>query len=207
MDTGSDRWQCTLLLEGDNMAINPVDLRHKEFATSVLGYSKAEVREFLEEVADELERVRQLLEKKADEQNRFQQSIETETRQANVAVQDLQRREDLIARTLLLAEKTKADIMANARKEAENIIREAELKAKKTIQEARQYLNMIEHQYVNMKEQKRQFLLQFRAELQGFMDRISKDPLLSKESEMKTDQEFHAIKENIVQRIEDKNES
>ncbi len=55
----------------------------------------------------------------------------------------LKRREELISRTLVFAEKTKADIIGNARKEAENIIHEAELKAKRVIQETKQYLKCV----------------------------------------------------------------
>ncbi|MBM4404229.1 MAG: DivIVA domain-containing protein, partial [Candidatus Cloacimonetes bacterium] len=106
--------------------------------------------------------------------------------------------------TLVFAEKTKADIIANARKEAENIIHEAELKAKRAIQEAKQYLGVLEHQYVHLKEQKRQFLLQFRAELSTFMERIGKDPLLAKDTEQMLDKEFHTIKDEINPQLENK---
>jgi hypothetical protein len=56
----------------------------------------------------------------------------------------------------------------------------------------------LEHQYLAIKEQKRQFLMQFRVELQSFQDRISKDPLLSKDTEQLMDVEFKQIKEDIV---------
>jgi len=110
----------------------------------------------------------------------------------------------LSAELWFLTEKTKADIVANARKEAENIIHESELKAKRAIHEAKQYLSVLEHQYLQLKEQKRQFLLQFRVELQTFQDRIGKDPLLSKDSELMLDTEFRQIKEEIVPKPETK---
>ena len=127
----------------------------------------------------------------------MQLEVRQEAVQAGTAVEELKRREELISRTLVFAEKTKADIIANARKESENIIHEAELKAKRAIQEAKQYLSMLEQQYVQIKEQKRQFLMQFRSELQTFMDRIGKDPLLTKDAEHLLDSEFKQIKEEI----------
>ena len=183
------------------MPMNPIDIRHQEFDTAFNGYKKKEVRAFLEQIASEVEEIYRKQEREIQKQVQVQQEIKQEANHASQAVDDLKRREELISRTLVFAEKTKADIIANARKEGENIIQEAELKAKRAIQEAKQYLSVLEHQYMHLKEQKRQFLLQFRVELQTFMDRIGKDPLLTKESEQLLDKEFHDIKDEIVPSI------
>ncbi len=179
------------------MPLTPLDIRHQEFSSGMLGYSKKEVRAFLEQIADEMDSVLQKQELELHRAQQIQYEVKQEAVQASNAVEDLKRREELISRTLVFAEKTKADIIANARKEAENIIHEAELKAKRAIQEAKQYLNVLEHQYMHIKEQKRQFLMQFRVELQTFMDRIGKDPLLTKDAEQLLDSEFRQIKEEI----------
>jgi len=180
------------------MPLFPLDIRHQEFSGQVFGYSKKEVRAFLEQVASEVEEFQKQQEKELARRAQMQYEVKQEALQAGNAVEDLKRREELISRTLVFAEKTKADIVANARKEAENIIHESELKAKRAIHEAKQYLGVLEHQYLQLKEQKRQFLLQFRVELQTFQDRIGKDPLLSKDSELMLDTEFRQIKEEIV---------
>ena len=185
--------------------MTPVDIRHQEFSGQMFGYSKKEVRAFLEQISDEMESVMQKQESELSRAHQLQYEVKQEAVQASNAVEDLKRREELISRTLVFAEKTKADIIANARKEAENIIHEAELKAKRAVHEAKQYLSMLEHQYMQLKEQKRQFLLQFRVELQTFQDRISKDPLLSKDSELLLDSEFKQIKEDIVPKPENPN--
>ena len=189
------------------MPVNPIDVRHQEFATSFNGYNKKEVRAFLEQLANEIEELNRKQEREIQRQMHMQQEVKQEAVHASQAVDDLKRREELISRTLVFAEKTKADIIANARKESENILQEADLKAKRAIQEAKQYLGVLEHQYIHLKEQKRQFLLQFRVELQTFMDRIGKDPLLTKESEQLLDKEFHDIKDEIVPKIENQPES
>lgn len=164
----------------------------------MFGYNKKEVRAFLDQIANELEELLKKQERELARREQKQYEITQEAVTANTAVEDLKRREELISRTLVFAEKTKADIIANARKEAENIIHEAELKAKRAINEAKQHLSVLEHQYLSIKEQKRQFLMQFRVELQSFQDRISKDPLLSKDTEQLMDGEFKQIKEEIV---------
>jgi cell division septum initiation protein DivIVA len=168
----------------------------------MFGYSKKEVRAFLDQVASDVETYQKQLQKELARQEQIQNEVKQEAVQAGSAVEELKRREELISRTLVFAEKTKADIIANARKEAENIIKEADLKAKRAIQEAKQYLSVLEHQYLQLKEQKRQFLIQFKVELQSFQDRISKDPLLSKDSELMLDSEFHQIKDDFVPKPE-----
>jgi len=184
------------------MALNPIDIRHQEFTSVLNGYKKKEVRAFLEQLAREIEELNRMQEKEIQRQQMMQQEVRQEAVHASQAVDDLKRREELISRTFVFAEKTKADIIANARKEGENILQEADIKAKRAIQEAKQYLSMLEHQYMHLKEQKRQFLMQFRAELQTFMDRIGKDPLMIKEAEQLIDKEFNQIKEDITQNKE-----
>jgi len=189
------------------MPIHPIDIRHQEFSTSFNGYKKKEVKAFLEQIATELEEIYRKQEREIQKQLHKQQEVTQEAVHASQAVEDLKRREELISRTLVFAEKTKADIIANARKEAENIIQEAELKAKRAIQEAKQYLGVLEHQYMHIKEQKKQFLMQFRVELQTFMDRIGKDPLLTKDTEQVLDKEFRQIKDEIVPGTENQTEN
>ena len=184
------------------MSLFPTDIRHQEFAASMFGYSKKEVKEYLEGLATELEDYQQRQEKELQRRELMQLEVRQEAVQAGSAVEELKRREELISRTLVFAEKTKADIISNARKEAENIIHEAELKAKRAIQEAKQYLGALEQQYIQVKEEKRQFLMQFRSELQTFMDRIGKDPLLVKDPEPLLDSDFKQIKEDIAPRAE-----
>lgn len=180
------------------MPLFPLDIRHQEFSGQMFGYNKKEVRAFLEQLASETDELLKKQERELVRQEQKQYEVKQEAVSANSAVEDLKRREELISRTLVFAEKTKADIIANARKEAENIIHEAELKAKRAINEAKHHLGVLEHQYLAMKEQKRQFLMQFRVELQSFQDRISKDPLLSKDTEQLMDGDFKQIKEDIV---------
>ncbi|PKN77842.1 MAG: hypothetical protein CVU48_10190 [Candidatus Cloacimonetes bacterium HGW-Cloacimonetes-1] len=184
------------------MALQPIDIRHQEFSSQMFGYDKKQVRLFLEQIAAEYEDTYRKTEKEFQKQQNLQYEVKQEAVQASQAVEDLKRREELISRTLVFAERTKADIIANARKEGENIIQEAEIKAKRAIQEAKQYLGVLEHQYVHLKEQKRQFLLQFKVELQTFMDRIGKDPLLTKDTEILLDREFHQIKDEIAPKTE-----
>ncbi|MDD3050537.1 MAG: DivIVA domain-containing protein [Candidatus Cloacimonetes bacterium] len=177
----------------EGIELTPADIRHKEFTAGMLGYSKTEVKEFLEIISNQMEdyilkisELEKLVEK--DDYPQIEKHVDIEEKPQTP-------REELISRTLLLAEKTKEEILANARREAENLLKEAEFNTKKTIEEARHYLNVLEHQYMNIKEQKKQFLLQFKSELEGLLGRISKDTILNKDNEVQMDNSFKQIKE------------
>ena len=171
------------------MEITPVDIRHKDFSTSLFGYSKAEVREYLEILANEME---DGLSQKLNTQEKTQPTFNMfdDRAQAQLAMEQLQKKEELISKTLIQAENTKNEIISNAKKEAENMKKEVQLACTKAMEDTKHYLNVLEHQFLNIKEQKRQFLMQTRAELEIFLERIMRDTLLSRNVEADIDQRF-----------------
>jgi cell division initiation protein len=195
--------------------LTPVDIRHKEFGSQMLGYNKAEVREFLELISAQMDENKRKKTTKVQEQAPVRSNINT----ANVVmtpqepVQQVEKapepvntsKEDLISRTLLLAEQTKTEILDNAKKEAQNIIRDAELKAKKSIEEARHFLNVLEHEYINIKEQKKQFLMHFKSELEVLLERINRDTILNDEKEQGLDKKLKTMKD-LKHEMKKKNE-
>jgi len=84
----------------------------------------------------------------------------------------------LIGKTLLMAEKTKEELLTNAQKEADNIIKEAELHGKKMVTEAKKHVSILEHEILNLEERKRMFLLRFKAEMEALLEKIRDDDLL-----------------------------
>lgn len=186
----------------DELEITPVDIRHKEFSNSMFGYSKSEVKQFLEIISNQLEDlVMKLSEYESDKSKNIKPKSQPipppqpkPVKKPKKKEEPKSDKEELISKTLMLAEKTKEEILNNARKEAENILKEADYRSKKSIEDAKHFLNVLEHQYINIKEQKKQFLIQFRSELQGLLQRINSDSLINKETESKMDKTFEKIK-------------
>ena len=89
-------------------------------------------------------------------------------------------REDLISKTLLIAEKTREDLIKNAQKEAETIVKEADLKGKKMLAEAKNLVSVLEYQTFYLEEQKRIFLMKFKTEMEAMLKKINEDELLDK---------------------------
>ena len=109
--------------------------------------------------------------------------------------------EDLISRTLILAEKTKQEILDKAERDAENIVFSAELRAEKILEQARGQLQVLLDQYNNIKNRKKDYLSHFRNELgklkdhldhetQELIDSLNRDTLLRPEFEHALDAQF-----------------
>jgi len=77
-----------------DMKITPAEIRGKEFSRTMSGYKKAEVNEFLEELATQTE----LLLAAAKE-------LEKQIQEKDKKLDDLDEQKDLLRRTLILAEK------------------------------------------------------------------------------------------------------
>lgn len=117
--------------------LTPLDIHNKEFRRSFRGYSEAEVDEFLDQVVRDFEA---LLREKTALEERVE---ELENRLSNY-----QALEETLKQTLILAEATADEVRANARREAEIILKEAQAKAKEIVDdaEARAQLTMREAQ-------------------------------------------------------------
>lgn len=188
------------------MAISIPQIRDKEFSTKTFGYSKREVREFLEFIANEIYQERTRQNETKEKETKEKEFISHKATEAVKGVDELKRREELIHKTLLFAENAKAEMISNARKEAENIIREAEIKAKKTINEARHFLNQLDYQYLKLKEEKRMFLLQTAAQFKTYLERIEKDPAIARLNETSVQAEMKKIKSENKPQQEAKSE-
>ncbi|MBN2018560.1 MAG: DivIVA domain-containing protein [Candidatus Cloacimonetes bacterium] len=144
--------------------ISPSEIRGKEFNKTLSGYSKQEVEEFLDLLADQIERL--------DGTIRAQQK---EIEDRDKKLEDIEEQKEVLKRTLILAEKLKEDTLKSADKEAKNIIKDAEISAKERVKKAKDYLSILEHDYVNLKDKKKSFLLSFKSQINTILDLIESE--------------------------------
>jgi cell division initiation protein len=104
------------------MKLTPLDIHHKEFRNALRGYSPEEVDDFLDEVADEFERL-------------FKENIDLNEKleAAGVRVREYGALEHTLQNTLVSAQTSAEDIKARATAEAERLVHEAEAKAAEII--------------------------------------------------------------------------
>lgn len=149
------------------MRLTPLDIHQKEFRRSLRGYSEEEVDAFLEEVANEFERV-------------FQENIELKEQ-----VERLQRKlsqfenfEQTLQDTMLAAQKSAEEVQGNAKRAAELIIRDAELKAKEVVQRSYGERQQIQTEAAGLKRLVDDFREKVKATIQNYtelLDRLGEE--------------------------------
>jgi cell division initiation protein len=106
-------------------SLTPLEIQKQTFARALKGYNADEVRGYLHLVAEEIER----LVKEVDRLSRDNAHLREELDEHNA-------RERILKDTLLSAQKVSEDVKANARKEAELIVKDAELLSERLVSQA-----------------------------------------------------------------------
>lgn len=148
--------------------LTPLEIQKQTFARAIKGYNPDDVRAYLHLVAEEIERL-------IRDNDRM-------TREISVLREDLDehsQRERILKDTLLSAQKVSEDVKANARKEAELIVKDAELLAERVVSQAMNRVADIERSIGDLKVERRTA----RNKLQITLDTIQQMLLLDAEQE------------------------
>ncbi|HEX8169160.1 MAG TPA: DivIVA domain-containing protein [Thermoanaerobaculia bacterium] len=124
--------------------LTPLEIQKQTFSRALKGYNPDEVRAYLHLVAEEIERL-------VRENDRFSR----ETAMLREDLEDHSNRERILKDTLLAAQKVAEDLTANARKEAELIVKDAELLADRVIAQAMQRVGDLERTIAELKVERR----------------------------------------------------
>jgi len=142
--------------------LTPLDIRHKEFKRGMRGYVDGEVDEFLDEIADEFERL-------------FKENIELSERAEALQekIDQYRNLEETLQNTLVAAQRSAEELKANAQKEAQLMLSEAELKARQMVNESYADKQTVEKQIVVLKSSEEDFRFKFRSLLEGYINQLS----------------------------------
>ena len=158
------------------MHVSKLDIENKKFTKKMMGYSVAEVDQFLEDVADALGQA--LDEKK---------SLAKKIKRLEASIEEYRERDQTLRDTLMSTQKMVEDIKAAAGKEAENIVGEAKNKAEAAIQQSHNRVAQLHEEVEGMKRQRAQFQAQFRALLETHLKLLEEDdPALEKLEELES---------------------
>ncbi len=148
------------------MRITPIEIQQQQFKSRLFGYDTASVDQFLEIVAEELERL-----------HRHNNELKENLARTAAALEQMRDREKSLQQTLVTAQQVSEDMKANARKEAEIVLAEAHLEADRIIQDAdRQRIALLE-EIQGLKRQKITFEVGLRALLENHMQLLNLDML------------------------------
>jgi cell division initiation protein len=129
------------------MNITPLDIQQKRFHMGFRGYERLDVDNFLDLVREEME----VLLREVTELREFRQVYDQR-------MAELQEREETVKNTMIMTQKLADDSRENARKEAELIIKEAELKGREVIDRAQHDKANLEAEIQELRRRKHHFL-------------------------------------------------
>ena len=148
--------------------LTPLEIQKQTFSRALKGYNPDDVRAYLHLVAEEIERL-------VRENDRFSREVAV----LREDLEDHSNRERILKDTLLSAQKVAEDLIGNARKEAELVVKDAELLADRLIGQAMQRVGDLEKSIGDLKIERRAA----RNKLQATLDTIQQMVLLDAEEE------------------------
>ncbi len=144
--------------------LTPQDIRDQEFKQSPLGFSKDQVNNFLDDIADELETL-----------IRESNKIHAENKEARLALTTYKNVEDSLKETLLLAQKTAQETLRNAQNEADIIVRKANTEKEALLFSAQGDLSQIQHEIRRLLAQRDSILIKLKSSLRSNLEVLEEE--------------------------------
>ncbi|HAY38869.1 MAG TPA: cell division protein DivIVA [Desulfobacteraceae bacterium] len=138
------------------MKMTPLDIQQQQFKMKFRGFDVREVDAFLEQMADAFESLQ-------SENNRLNQEI----KRLQLEAKGYREREESFKRAMLNSQKVLEQMKENARKSAELVVAEAEVKAEKILSRAQNRLSQLHEDIVELKRQRSQIEVQIRSVIEG----------------------------------------
>jgi cell division initiation protein len=143
---------------------SPLAVRKTEFGTRLRGYDPEQVEEFRELVAEELARVLGLADRLRQENRRLEERLE-----------DSRSREKELQETLLRAQKVSDEIMATSHREAQLLVKEAEMTADRIVRQAIEQAQEVEGRIDELRARRHELQLKLRSTLELYTRILDED--------------------------------
>lgn len=138
------------------MRISPIDIQQKQFKSRPFGYEKPGVDQFLELLADELERLM-----------RKNQDLQEELARTTAMLVEMREREETLKETLMITQKITEELKSTARREVDVMMAEAEIKAERLMHNAEERRMQLIEEVQEIKRQK----IDFEVSLRGLLEK------------------------------------
>jgi len=139
------------------MKLTPLDIQQQQFKVKFRGFDIQEVDNFLEQMASEFEALQ-------NENIIFQEQIS----KLEAEIKDYKSREDTFKRAMANSQKVLEQMKENARKSAELILSQAEVKAEKLLNKAHNRLAQLHEDTSELKRQRMQIEIQIRSIIETY---------------------------------------
>jgi cell division initiation protein len=134
------------------MSLTPLDIQQQQFKVRFRGFDIREVDRFLEQLSEAVAALQN------DNKN-----LREEIRRLKLETQGYKEREETFKRAMLNSQKVLEQMKDNARKSAEIIIADAEVKAEKILNRAHNRLSQLHEDISELKRQRMQIEVQIRS--------------------------------------------
>ena len=161
------------------MKVTPLDIQQQQFKTRFRGFDIREVDAFLEQMAETVENLQ-----------KENQNLGDEVRRLELEIQGYRKREETFKRALLNSQKVLDQMKDNARRSAELIIAEAEVKAEKILNKAHNRLAQLHEDSTELKRQRTQIEVQ----ISSIIEAHSRLLEIGKEGMKESDEEDAKVK-------------
>ncbi len=161
------------------MKITPLDIQQQKFKTRFRGFDVQEVDIFLEQMADAFAFLL-----------RENENLKEDIRRLQVESSGYKNREDTFKHALLNSQKVLEQMKDNARKSAEIVVAEAEVKAEKILNKAHNRLSQLHEDISELKRQRMQIEVQIGSIIEGHTKLLK----IGKEAMRATDEEDSKLK-------------
>ena len=157
------------------MKISPMDIQRQTFGTRWRGYDDAEVRTYLNIVAEEVAALQM-------ERDRLDQELQS----LRSLIDEHRNRETILKNTLLTAQRVSEEIRDNARKEAETTVKEAEMQADRLVELAQGRAHEVERGILDLRAHRSAL----RTDVRALITRLSHLLDLQEEAELEDNLRF-----------------
>jgi cell division initiation protein len=166
------------------MKISPMDIQRQSFGTRFRGLDQEEVRTYLNLVAEEVAGLQ-----------RDRDNFEQEVQHLHSLLEEHRQRETILKNTLMTAQRVADDIRENARKQAESIIKEAEMQSDRLLELAQRRAHEVERGILDLRAHR----TTLRTDIRAFITRLTHILDLQEETEVEDNLRFLKRREEGVQ--------
>lgn len=138
------------------MALSPMDIHNKEFNTKLRGYDPDEVDDFLSLLVREFENVYRDTNEMRERVGFLEQQLE-----------QFKMMENTLRETMITAQQNAKELVMAAHKRADSIVREAQDKKRRIVENATQSIFDLQREYELMKQRIRENQIKYRSLLEG----------------------------------------
>lgn len=153
------------------MRITPIEIQQQQFKSRLLGYDTTAVDQFLELLADQLERL-------MSSNNELKEKL---SRSAS-SLDQFRDRENALQQTLLAAQQVTEELKENSRREAEIVMADAHMAGERIIRSAEDKRLMLLDEVQDLKRQKIAFESGLRSLVESHLKLLDMDHVLIEEA-------------------------